>query len=143
MTDTERCPDDRCGLCGASPAASAAELDHWRVSGESWRAAELRWQDWSAALLSELNLQPPHGLLGDERARLILGDLARAGWLGTPPSPSEWFDDSQRDGSVCPSTRAGLWCEEAVGHDGPCRAVRHVDQAETWQAATKPPKGAP
>ena len=136
MIDAGRCPDDRCGLCGASRAASAAELDHWMASGESWRAAELRWQDWSAGLLAEFGLQPPHGRLGDESARAILGSIARAGW-------SRATDEAQPSAPRCPSARAALQCERLAGHEGPCRVVRRIEQVETWQAATKPPKGTP
>ena len=125
MIDAGRCPDEDCEDCR-----------RWKAISESWRAAELRWQDWSDALLVEFRLQPPHSLLGDESARLVLGHLARTGWSRAP-------DEAQPSAPRCPSTRAGLRCEEAADHEGPCRAVRLVEQAETWQAAITPPKGTP
>jgi hypothetical protein len=52
-------------------------LEEWQETSESWRRYTLKWQDWSAALLRDLGLQPQYGEHGADAAREILSKLAR------------------------------------------------------------------
>lgn len=65
------------------PSGAVDDLAAAREDAEAWRRSAVAWQDWAAALLSELGRQPLYGQHGNEPAREIIGQLARM----APPVP--------------------------------------------------------
>jgi hypothetical protein len=56
-------------IVSESREAALARAEALTEQSESWRLAQLRWQQWAGALLQKLRAQPDHGALGDVPAR--------------------------------------------------------------------------